>query len=74
MTAVLGAKMGTHLADLTAQFGASGGPIPAQRIDAANLRAYAECFRVMAVEALLVAPGILFFRLEAPASAVKEAA
>jgi DHA2 family multidrug resistance protein len=74
MTAVLGAKMGTYLADLTAQFAAAGGPIPAQRIDAANLRAYAECFRLMAVAALIVAPGILFFRLEAAASAVKKAA
>jgi DHA2 family multidrug resistance protein len=74
MTAVLGAKMGTYLADLTAQFAAAGGQIPAQRIDAANLRAYAECFRLMAVAALIVAPGILFFRLEAAASAVKKAA
>jgi len=66
--------MGSYLAYLTAQFATAGGPIPAQRIDAANLRAYAECFRLMAVAALIVAPGILFFRLEAPASAVKKAA
>src|SRR5947207_7797149 len=74
MTAILTAKEGAYLADLVAQFAAAGGQIPARRIDAANLRAYAECFRLMAAASLIVAPGILFFRLEAAASAVKKAA
>ena len=74
MTAVLAAKEGAYLADLVVQFAAVGGLIPAPRIDAANLRAYAECFRLMAVASLILAPGILLFRLEAAASAVKEAA
>jgi MFS transporter, DHA2 family, multidrug resistance protein len=74
MTAVLAAKEGAYLTDLVVQFAAAGGLIPAQRIDAANLRAYAECFRLMAVASLILAPGILLFRLEAAASAVKEAA
>ena len=74
MTAILTTKEGAYLADLAAQFAAAGGQIPARRIDAANLRAYAECFRLMAAASLIVAPGILFFRLEAAASAVKKAA
>ena len=74
MTAILTTKEGAYLADLAAQFAAAGGQIPARRIDAANLRAYAKCFRLMAAASLIVAPGILFFRLEAAASAVKKAA
>jgi DHA2 family multidrug resistance protein len=68
MTAVLAAKLGAYLAAPMVQ--AAGG---AGRTLAA-LRAYAECFRLMAIASLIVAPGILLFRLDAAANAVKEAA
>lgn len=66
MTAILAAKLGIYLAAPMAH-AAAGHAL-------AELRAYAECFRLMAVASLIVSPGILLFRLEAAASALKKAA
>ena len=57
MSAVLQAKISTHLAGLT------GAAAPSARLVAgATLEAYADCFRVMAIAAVVVAPGVLLFR------------
>lgn len=59
MSAVLQLRIAGHLAGLTAAHPAA----PASRLaDAATLRAYADCFRMMAVAALAALPLILLFR------------
>jgi len=60
MTAVLLARLDAHTSGLVSEF--AGGAIPAARLDAASLQAYAECFRTMAIAALIVSPGIFLFR------------
>ena len=66
MTAVLRVKLDAHTSGLASADGA----IPA----AASLQAYAECFRTMAIAALIVSPGIFLFRPSAEASQIKKAA
>jgi len=72
MTAVLRVRLDAHTSGLAAEF--VGGAIPAARLDAASLQAYAECFRTMAIAALFVSPGIFLFRPGAEARQVKKAA
>ena len=61
MTVVLGLRIASELAVLAPQ----GGAEPALE-KLATLNAYADCFRMMAVAALLVIPGILLFRVADP--------
>jgi DHA2 family multidrug resistance protein len=69
MTAVLSVKLRHYVGDLAPA--ASGGSA-ARTV--ASLRAYAECFRLMAIVSMIVAPGIVLFRLEPAADPVKETA
>jgi hypothetical protein len=72
MTAVLRVRLDAHTSGLASEF--AGGAIPAARLDAASLQAYAECFRTMAIAALIVSPGIFLFRPGAEARQIKKAA
>ena len=64
MTTVLRAHVNANLTDL------GTGATP-QLIDSANLLAYRACFQAMAIAALLMAPGIWFFRLGARGGPIK---
>ena len=55
-------------------FALAGGAIPQARVNAASLQAYADCFRMMAIAALIVSPGVLLFRPRAEAREVTKAA
>jgi DHA2 family multidrug resistance protein len=68
MTAVLRVRLDAHLS------GFAGAAIPAPRLNAASLEAYADCFRMMAIAALVVSPGVLLFRPGAEARQLKKAA
>jgi DHA2 family multidrug resistance protein len=72
MTAVLRVRLDAHLSGLAGEFG--GAAIPAARLNAASLEAYADCFRMMAIAALVVSPGVLLFRPGAEARQTKKAA
>ena len=72
MTAVLRVRLDAHLSGLAAGF--AGGAIPAPRLAAASLQAYADCFRMMAIAALIVCPGVFLFRPGAEARQLKKAA
>ena len=74
MSAVLQAKISTHLVDLSATVAGSGLPPSTRLVAGATLQAYAECFRVMAVAAVLVTPGVLWFRAVQPAKAETQTA
>src|SRR5580704_4634330 len=65
MTAVLRVRLDAHLS------GFAGAAIPAPRLNAASLEAYADCFRMMAIAALVVSPGVLLFRPGAEARQLK---
>jgi DHA2 family multidrug resistance protein len=58
MTAVLHSRIDANLATLS---GATGGPAASSLTHAATLRAYADCFNVMALASLAVIPGIFVF-------------
>jgi DHA2 family multidrug resistance protein len=60
MTALLRMRTSDNLAGLLSH---DTGPVSAQITQVAALHAYGDCFRVMALTALLVIPGILFFRI-----------
>jgi len=62
MTAVLHAKISTHLAGLATAAAVSGVPPSARLMAGSTLQAYAASFRVMAIAAVVVTPGILLFR------------
>jgi DHA2 family multidrug resistance protein len=62
MTAVFRLRLDANLLALTAPAGGAGTSAPAHIVDLATLRAYAQCFNMMAVAAMLVSPGILLFR------------
>jgi DHA2 family multidrug resistance protein len=72
MTAVLRVRLDAHLSGLAGEF--AGAAIPAARLNAASLEAYADCFRMMAIAALVVSPGVLLFRPGAEARQIKKAA
>jgi hypothetical protein len=73
LSAVLQAKISEEFGDLSAA-GAALPPLPPARVgDEATLRAYADCFTMMAIAALAVMPGILLFRTGRVGRAVKEA-
>ena len=59
-SALLQSKIATHLAGLPA--GDIAGPGQSQLAADATLSAYAECFRLMAITAAAIIPGIWFFR------------
>jgi DHA2 family multidrug resistance protein len=63
MTAILRVRIANDLASLLAQGAGPSEPVPAAVYNLATLQAYAECFRMMAVAALLVIPGIFLFRI-----------
>jgi DHA2 family multidrug resistance protein len=60
MTAILRMRVADNLVGLAPQ-GAE--PVPAQLVNLATLHAYGDCFRVMALAALCVIPGIFLFRV-----------
>jgi DHA2 family multidrug resistance protein len=62
MSAVLQMKISMYSADLSAAVAASGALQPARLVEGAALQAYADCFRMMAIAAIVVMPGILLFR------------
>jgi MFS transporter, DHA2 family, multidrug resistance protein len=62
MTAVLHMQVDANLLDLFSKAGGPGATPAAELIDRASLQAYSACFRAMAVAALIVVPGIWFFR------------
>ncbi len=62
MSGVLQLKISTHLLDLSAVLPASGALQPARPVDGATLQAYADCFGMMSIAAVVVMPGILLFR------------
>jgi DHA2 family multidrug resistance protein len=62
MTAVLRTRVEANLAGLSASAGGAGASPPASLTDLATLRAYAQCFNIMAVASMVVSPGILLFR------------
>jgi DHA2 family multidrug resistance protein len=57
VSGVLQLKISTHLLDA-----ASGALQPARPVDGATLQAYADCFGMMSIAAVVVMPGILLFR------------
>jgi DHA2 family multidrug resistance protein len=60
MTALLRVRTSENLADPLPH---DAGPVTAHITQLAALHAYGDCFRVMALTALLVIPGIFFFRV-----------
>lgn len=62
MSGLLQAKISMHLADLPSGL-AAGAPQPSELVNAATLKAYADCFRMMAFAAIALIPGIFLFRL-----------
>lgn len=62
MSAVLQLKIAMYSADPPAAVAASGALQPAWLREGAALQAYADCFRMMAIAAVVVMPGILLFR------------
>lgn len=61
MSAVLQARITMHLAAASPSLGVLG-PLPPRLVNAATVRAYADCFRMIAFAALIVTPGVLLFR------------
>ena len=57
MTAVLHLRIEVNLIALSAPVGGTE-----SHADIATLRAYAECFQMMAIAAMVVGPGIFLFR------------
>jgi hypothetical protein len=51
-----------HSPDLSAGLAAPGALPPSRLVEGATLQAYADCFRMMAIAAIVVMPGILLFR------------
>ncbi len=60
MTAVLQAKIALHVGALPAI--AAAAPNKAELVAAATLRGYTDCFRMMAVVAAVIIPGVFLFR------------
>ena len=65
MTAVLRTKTGANLAEMTPVGAAWVGSVPPWLIWPATWQAYRDCFQLMAITSLIVAPGLLIFRLPA---------
>jgi DHA2 family multidrug resistance protein len=72
MSAVLQLKIATYSADLPAAVALSAAPGPASLAQGAALQAYADCFGMMAIAAVVVMPGILLFRASRAAEAATE--
>jgi len=73
MTAILQVRIIARMAGVSAGLDASAAPDHLSLLDSATLRAYADCFRIMAIAALVVIPGTFFFRLDGVARPVKPA-
>jgi MFS transporter, DHA2 family, multidrug resistance protein len=58
----LGCASGLALMSAVLQLKISGTPQPTPAVAGAELQAYADCFRMMAIAAIVVMPGILLFR------------
>jgi MFS transporter, DHA2 family, multidrug resistance protein len=58
----LGCASGLALMSAVLQLKISGTPQPTPTVAGAELQAYADCFRMMAIAAIVVMPGILLFR------------
>jgi len=65
----LGCAGGLALMTAVLQVKISGTPQPARAVAGTELQAYAECFRMMAIAAIVVMPGILLFRADRVAKA-----
>jgi DHA2 family multidrug resistance protein len=65
----LGCAGGLALMTAVLQVKISGAPQPARAVAGTELQAYAECFRMMAIAAIVVMPGILLFRADRVAKA-----
>jgi DHA2 family multidrug resistance protein len=70
MTAVLRTRVDADLLGLAASTGLAG--FTEQLVKAATLKAYTDCFGMMALAAVAVAPGILIFRTGIPAEPTAE--
>src|SRR5207302_778314 len=73
MTAILQVRIIARMAGVPAGLDASAAPDHLSLLDSATLRAYADCFRIMALAALVVIPATFFFRLDGVARPVKPA-
>ena len=73
MTAILQVRIIARMAGVSAGLDASAAPDHLSLLDSATLRAYADCFRIMAIAALVVIPGTFFFRLDGVARPIKPA-
>jgi MFS transporter, DHA2 family, multidrug resistance protein len=62
MSAILQARISMHLAALSTEGAAHATLQPIGLVNGATLNAYADSFRMMAIAALVVMPGILLFR------------
>jgi MFS transporter, DHA2 family, multidrug resistance protein len=72
--ALMAAILRSQIAANSQAAGSAEGTLPAHLRDIAALHAYSTCFRVMALTALVLMPGIWLFRLPSPRAQVKEAA
>jgi len=74
MTGLLQVRIHAHLPALPV--GTTGRPValPAQLVEQATLKAYAECFRVMVFAALAVTPAVLLFRIRSEETAMEPGA
>jgi len=70
MTAVLRSRVEANLLALSGPAVSTGASPPAFPGDLATLHAYAQCFNMMAIAALVVSPGILLFRNQRAAQPV----
>jgi DHA2 family multidrug resistance protein len=70
MTAVLRSRVEANMLALSGPAVSTGANPPASLGDLATLHAYAQCFNMMAIAALVVSPGILLFRNQRAAQPV----
>src|SRR5205085_525266 len=73
MTAILQVRIIARMAGVPAGLDASAAPDHLAFLTSCTLRAYADCFRIMAIAALVVIPGTFFFRLAGVARPIKPA-
>ena len=63
MTAILRARIETRLLHLPPAFAHPAQALPIPLVNGITLRAYCDCFRMMAIASLIITPGILLFRV-----------